>query len=176
MKKEEEIKIIEQIKLLIAKLLKARNGYIKKFIGPYINPDELDKISKNIKNDFPPLLNTKIEVDLSRLTDIYKQRLVISHYLQYITREQLKSCDIRICDLGNDLKTVYLREGGFMQLFLLYQANIIDVTEFCGRVKSLYSPEIILEKKIDLNIELTIKEKSILKGIIQNQTQTKLLL
>lgn len=74
MKKDAEIKIIEEIKDRVIKLYRADSYFREDMKHGNVQMEDFDVMTQNIKNDFPILHNTKIQETLTRAIHLYKQK------------------------------------------------------------------------------------------------------
>lgn len=170
MRKESEIKILEQISKLTEKLLKANDGYIKEFVGPYLNIDTLGQIMNNIKHDFPPLFNTPIEKDINRRGELLKERHRFKQEMWEHERETRYGGIKHLLDTEKKLKMFKTYYNVILEYILLFDSNIIDDVEFKSRSRNLYPIADIVNMKMEKNIPLTQAERTFVKRMINNQT------
>lgn len=170
MKKEAEIKLLEEIKANLLKLLSAKDGYIKEFIGKYLDNTSIDLIINNIRNDFPPLLHTPIEHYIIRATALYKEKA--HNYQLMLNKSSAAAEERRIM-----LKTVQLSYNvlgklttAHLELFVLLDNQTIEPVEYLHRVYTIYNINDIIKVKMNLNIALNKKESIHIKQLINKQT------
>lgn len=169
MKKQAEIDILTEIELLLNKLImNAQDGYMKEFITPYLDSDDMFKMMQNIRNDFPPLLNTKIETHISRHYSLYKDRLILSHKRAFDLANDLKSARLFIADQGETMGQLRDLHNEMIERLVqgLIDCNSDAQRELIISLLMEYPDQFIIEKKLALNCPLDDAEKKFLTDVL----------
>lgn len=173
MTKADEIKILEEIKALVFKLINARDGYMKDQLKELGNLDSIkndfDLMAVNIKNDFMPLIGTK----LNRIIHVNKERRKNLIKIIRDLRFTLRSQDVTLKDLARNIENAHTLIEDVLKETLSYRYDGVndnetnELAEALENVLKKYDHIWVIQTKIDMGLELLPDEKEIVKNLIR---------
>lgn len=162
MKKEAEIKIIEQIGTLIDKLAKADSYFRDDLRYHDFDFQDIDIIKKNIRSDFPLFSETKFKKWIERVVDVYQRRADNLAKMLIIAQATIRVYRISINDLEAENKTLrQFKHTMLANLLEIYYATDKDsMEEEIDAVLKSYPDEEVMKIKLEMDYPLTQDEKT----------------
>ena len=158
MKKEAEIKLIEQIGELLEKLVKADSYFADELKHYNFGKDDMQIMVQNIKKDFPLTFQTEFRKRFERTVLIYRTRC---HNLAKMVRSQqfsIRTYENSINELETDNKALVMSRNEILAeaLKLTLPGSGYDDYE---DLLSLFPDDLVISMKLDMNYPLTSDEK-----------------
>jgi hypothetical protein len=172
MKKEAEIKIIEQIEILINKLIKQDTYFRDDLKHHNFDEEDFNVMVNNIRNDFPISHQTTFRKTIEKALDVYKQRLKMAHIEAIIHRANNKSMHYTIEDLEVSNKALKHSRDLAMEaaLHMVYAESPEERESHQNRLLEIFPIEKVIMLKAQKGWPLTEKEQKLIKSALRERS------
>lgn len=167
MKKDTEIKILEQIEELLMKLYRG-DTYFRDDVKDHLDQGDITQIINNIKSDFPFFHQTLFLEKLIRSHIIYKKRCNLLADMVRRKDFSLKAYENTINDLEEKYSTMLKQQNNVAQQ-VVRMSNTDHTGErdhYQEQLLDLFPYELLISIKLENDIPLTEYEKKKVKNAL----------